>query len=75
MSDRRPYPILCALPTTTSVKEALLYRTIHARCCADGREHLCVGQITIDRAGITLSCPRCGDARSMYPREGDATPV
>lgn len=66
----RPYPILCALPTTTSVKDALLYRTIHTRGCADGREHHCVGQITIDRLGITLSCPRCGDARSVYPADG-----
>ena len=71
MAERRPHPLLCALPTTTSVKEAELYQEIRSRHCAAGRDgHHCLGRISIDRAGITLSCPRCGDARSLYTQAG-----
>lgn len=66
------YPVMCALPTHASEKEAELYQKIRQRHCADGRPgHECQGRIILDRNGVTLSCPRCGDARSVFPRAGD----
>ena len=68
MAERRPTSLYCALPTTCSAEETELYRLLRETHCAAGRDaHHCVGQVTIDREGITLSCPRCGDARSVYP--------
>lgn len=70
MPDRHTPPIWCVLPTHTSVKEAELYGKIHERHCADNRPgHLCAGKISIDRLGITLNCPRCGDHRSLFSEE------
>lgn len=69
MAEHHTPPVLCVLPTTTSVKEAKLYSRIHERHCADNRPaHTCVGRISIDRLGITLNCPRCGDHRSLFPK-------
>lgn len=63
-------PIFTLMPTTASTKEAELFHKIHRSYCAAGREaHACVGRVTIDRLGLTFNCPRCGDARSLFPEE------
>lgn len=64
-------PVFANLPTTSSAMEARLFRKIHARYCAGPAAHACVGRITIDRLGMTFNCPRCGDARCLYPEAGD----
>lgn len=79
MSDDKPMPhtppVFAVLPTTTSAKEAELFRKIHASFCDAGRPaHACVGRFTIDRLGFTLNCPRCGDHRSLFPAAAPAAP-
>jgi hypothetical protein len=70
MAERRTPPAFCFLPTRTSEKEAELYQKLHGRLCADNRPtHSCAGKVSIDRLGITLSCPRCGDHRSLFPEQ------
>lgn len=65
---RKPRIVFCCLPTGMPADEAAAWQELRRVHCADGRDHHhCLGQVTIDRAGITLSCPRCGDARSLYP--------
>lgn len=65
----KPYPVICALPTHCSPKEAELYQKIRDRHCADGRPgHQCLGRLILDKNGMTASCPRCGDVRMVYPK-------
>lgn len=58
----------CAIPGRIRAKEATLYRKLHEAHCARKAEpgHTCSGRLTIDRNGITLRCPLCGDARRVY---------
>lgn len=81
MPDRRNFTdregVFCLLPTTCSPEETRVYRDLHhllreRHCAAGEASHECQGRIILDRNGITLSCPRCGDARSVFEREGDA---
>jgi predicted RNA-binding Zn-ribbon protein involved in translation (DUF1610 family) len=57
------------MPTHVPAAEAEAYQAVHQHHCADNNRtaHSCAGKITIDRLGITLSCPRCGDHRSLFP--------
>lgn len=67
----KPLKALCALPTHCPPAEVGLYQKIRQLHCEDRRPgHQCQGRVTIDRNGITLSCPRCGDARSLFPANG-----
>lgn len=64
----KPYPIVCDLPRALPAKEAAIYQKLRSLHCDDKRPgHECQGRLTIDRNGITLSCPRCGDARRVNP--------
>ena len=51
--------------------QANVYRRIHGVHCDRRGEpgHECKGKVTIDRKGITLQCPLCGDARTLF-KEG-----
>jgi len=69
MAERRTPPSFCFLPTQMPGEKAEAYQAIHEHHCADKRPgHLCAGKVTLDRLGITLSCPRCGDHRSLFPK-------
>ena len=47
--------------------EAAVYQRIRSMHCDDELPgHDCQGRVIIDRHGVTLSCPRCGDARRVY---------
>lgn len=71
MPDRRTLPILCVMPTHIPAEQAEAYQAVHEFHCADNRPgHRCAGKVMIDRLGITLSCPRCGDHRSLFPAHG-----
>jgi hypothetical protein len=59
---------ICRLPQQMPSHEAELYRQVHAMHCARRETgHQCSGRVSIDKNGITLTCPLCGDARSVYP--------
>lgn len=81
MKDEMPIPAdaipgkipatACHMPVPVrSKKEAEIYRkfrelVIKAHCADDRPAHRCAGTISIDRATITLNCPRCGDLRQI----------
>lgn len=59
----------CAVPEEMDPVEARLYervRTIH--CAQKSPSHACHGRVTLDRNGMSLQCPLCGDQRSVYRR-------
>lgn len=61
----------CLMPEPIAKDEVKLYRTLHGAHCARRDEgHQCQGRVTIDQGGVTLSCPRCGDARKVYANVG-----
>lgn len=63
-------PNLCLVPRPMPVREAERYRKLRALHCDRKREsHDCSGRMIIDRNGVTLTCPLCGDARKAYPKE------
>lgn len=63
----KPPKAFCALPTHCSAAETAFYQKLRQIHCEDKRPgHDCQGRLVIDRNGITLSCPRCGDARSVF---------
>lgn len=69
MADKPPKDY-CVLPPVLDPTEARIYRTLRTAHCED--KHAsgdCQGRLVIDRNGITLTCPRCGDARMIYPKE------
>lgn len=58
---------LCHMPKRLDALHTELYQKVrHLHCDKDRESHECQGRVTIDRNGITLSCPLCGDARSTY---------
>jgi len=62
---------LCHMPQPMAAPEAEIYhklREIH--CGQQGASHDCIGVVSLDRAGITMRCKRCGDARQTYPQDG-----
>lgn len=63
---------LCHVPGRLSQKESELFRTIHGAHCARRHEsHECSGSLTINRGGVTLNCPLCGDARNVHPPDSE----
>lgn len=57
----------CKMPSAMDPIEAQLYervRTIH--CDRKAASHDCRGRVTLDRNGMTLQCPLCGDNRTIY---------
>lgn len=67
MLSPKPYPMVCSLPNVVPPDEASIYQRLRQMHCDDKRPgHECQGRLVIDRNGITLTCPRCGDARSVY---------
>lgn len=62
----------CAMPTQASAEDAEIYQALrHTHCVAGEPGHQCQGRLIIDKNGITASCPRCGDARQLFPPAGD----
>lgn len=59
---------MCSMPTRLDDKHSEFYRKFHTVHCDQKKSHDCSGRITVDRNGITLSCPLCGDARSVYTK-------
>lgn len=58
---------LCAMPYRIRPDEAQAYRALRTAHCVPGHaSEECSGRLIIDRNGITLACPRCGDARGVY---------
>lgn len=57
------------VPATLPDADACAYRMLMAAHCDQGHTDpkLCVGKVTIDRNGVTTSCPICGDARATWP--------
>lgn len=37
-----------------------------AHCAASKPSHECSGRLIVDRNGMTLACPLCGDERQVY---------
>ena len=73
MPDLPPKPrkIMCCLPTHMPAGDAAVYQQLRQSHCEDRRPgHDCQGRLVIDRNGLTLSCPRCGDARQVFPANG-----
>jgi hypothetical protein len=63
-------PQSCLMPTPMKPLEAQLYEKIRTLHCDRKRaSHDCRGRVQLDRNGMTLSCPLCGDHRSVYPRD------
>jgi hypothetical protein len=59
----------CRMPEPMPALVAQLYekiRTLH--CDRKAASHACSGRVILDRNGMTLQCPLCGDHRSVYPR-------
>jgi len=64
-------PDRCHLPRPMESDDAQVYRMLReAHCERKQASHECSGRITIDRNGVTASCPLCGDARLVYPPTG-----
>jgi hypothetical protein len=58
----------CRVPDRLQPQEAELYRRLReAHCDANEASHDCQGRVIVDRNGVTLKCPRCGDARKVQP--------
>ncbi len=64
----RPAVVACHMPKVMSAAESELFQKLHASFCARKEEsnHACVGRVIMDRNGVTLSCPLCGDHRSVH---------
>lgn len=62
----------CLMPAVMEPLEAQLYEKVrHFHCDQKKASHECHGRVTLDRNGMTLQCPLCGDHRSVYRRTGD----
>lgn len=59
----------CLMPSVMPALDAQLYQKLRALHCERAEEsHDCSGRVTLDRNGITLQCPLCGDSRQVYPK-------
>ena len=59
---------VAAVPAPIATEDATLYRLLReSHCDRRAPAHGCAGTVTIDRAGVTLQCPLCGDARGLMP--------
>jgi hypothetical protein len=67
---------VAAIPTPIAVEDAALYRLLReAHCDRNATAHQCAGKVTIDRAGVSLQCPLCGDARGVMPPQLPVVPA
>lgn len=63
-------PNVCEWPpqtmphTDAEIYENMRRHLIRAHCAAGRNEHQCCGRITIDRKGMLLQCPLCGDLKA-----------
>lgn len=59
---------MCHPPKRLPAEHSDFYRKLHRAHCAHKDEpgHDCQGRLTVDRNGVTLQCPLCGDARKVY---------
>ena len=67
--------LCCGIPGQLCAAETAIYQKIREFHCARKEEpHECSGRMTIDRNGLTLQCPRCGDSRqrNATKEESDA---
>lgn len=63
-------PELCLLPDDIDPREVALYQLLRRlHCDRKAASHDCHGRVSLDRNGITLQCPLCGDCRRVYPKE------
>jgi hypothetical protein len=59
----------CLMPEAMPEKVAAIYQKIRGmHCDRKSASHECSGRVILDRNGVTLQCPLCGDHRSIYPR-------
>lgn len=59
-------PASCNVPGRLTAEETNIYEMLRRAHCARKLDaHDCQGRLTIDKNGITASCPRCGDSRSV----------
>lgn len=64
---------ICGIPQEIDAGEATIYLTLReTHCDRKLASHECAGRLTIDKNGITLACPLCGDARAFYPADAKA---
>jgi hypothetical protein len=60
----------CESPSKMEKMERDLYEKIHAMNCSHSErknpDHSCSGRVTIDKNGVTRSCPLCGDSRNVF---------
>jgi hypothetical protein len=58
----------CRMPEPMNPKLADVLQKLRLMHCAEDKpSHECSGRLLIDRNGMTLQCPLCGDERSVYP--------
>lgn len=59
----------CRMPSVMEARvEKVLVRLREIHCAGKMGSHECSGRLIVDRNGMTLSCPLCGDAREVYGR-------
>jgi hypothetical protein len=64
----------CRVPEPMDPKMAdVLQKLRKLHCAVDKDSHECAGRLLIDRNGMTLQCPLCGDERSIYAQHYRAT--
>lgn len=60
----------CRVPEPMIAGMAIVcHRLRQVHCAKKKTSHECSGRLIIDRNGMTLSCPLCGDERSVYAWE------
>jgi len=60
----------CRMPEPMDAGVAKVCEGLRKIHCAEGKSsHDCSGRLIIDRNGLTLACPLCGDERQVYRRE------
>lgn len=63
---------VCHMPKEMDPRLAAVMQRVHGMNCAhkdDPAHKVCVGKMTVDHHGMTLSCPLCGDNRQTFPKE------
>lgn len=63
----------CLVPGTMPPEDAEIYLTLRGiHCDRKKQSHECSGRMIIDRNGLTLACPLCGDSRALYPPQASS---
>lgn len=59
---------VAAMPAPIAAADVPMYRLLRElHCDRNAAAHQCAGKVTIDRDGVTVQCPLCGDARGVMP--------